>query len=209
VEQENKGQIRRSCGRFSGRRVNCEYVPQIPAGAVRWVLDDPRKIPYPFVWLGERGGKVKEAVRVSAYSEPGPSDWTGWVQFKRADAPTIGTYTRIRTIERPLPRNGSKTLLLVCWECRKACRALYGWEARGQYTNSVERRNWQCRACAGLRYSSEGDALLFRGGLISRLLGLPVPDSPSPRPEPWLPYVFASPMDAVAAGFAELGNYVP
>jgi hypothetical protein len=39
-----------------------------------------------------------------------------------------------------------------------------------------------------LRYSSEGGALLIRGGMLSRLLGRPVPDLPFPRPEPWLPY---------------------
>jgi len=33
-------------------------------------------------------------------------------------------------------------------------------------------------------------ALLLRGGAISRLLGQPIPDLPSPRPESWFPYVF-------------------
>jgi hypothetical protein len=32
----------------------------------------------------------------------------------------------------------------------------------------------------------------MRGGPISRLIGYAVPDLPSPRPEPWLPYVFTS-----------------
>ena len=40
----------RSEGRFRRHRVNCEQVPFLPAWAVAWVLDDPRKIPYLFVW---------------------------------------------------------------------------------------------------------------------------------------------------------------
>jgi hypothetical protein len=41
---------------------------------------------------------------------------------------------------------------------------------------------------------------LLYGGAAGRKSAQPR----SPRPEPWLPYVFASPMDAVAAGFAGL-----
>jgi hypothetical protein len=182
-------------------RINCENIPVIPAWLVRHCLDDPRKIPYLFVWKSERDGEAKEGVRLSRYSEAGPWDWTGWVELKRTD----GTHTLVRTIERTLPRNGGKALLLICPGCRKPCRALYGWEWDNfsRRSDRCRRSNWECRCCAGLRYSSEGGALLIRGGPVSRVLGRPVPDSPSPRPELWLPYVFASPMDAVAAGFAK------
>ncbi len=46
-----------------------------------------------------------------------------------------------------------------------------------------------------LRYSSEGGALLIRGGRLSRLLRMEVPDMSSPRPELWLPYVFYDPRE--------------
>ena len=41
-------------------------------------------------------------------------------------------------------------------------------------------------------FRSEGGALVLRGGPISRLLRHSCPNLPSPRPEPWLPYVFTS-----------------
>jgi len=63
---------RRRAGRFFGRRVNCEYVPTLPAGAVRWVLDDPRKIPYLFAWKSKLYDEINEAVRVAQCGDPGP-----------------------------------------------------------------------------------------------------------------------------------------
>ena len=49
-----KGQKRRD-GRFFGRRVNCEYVPLLPAWAVGLFMDDPRKTPYLLVWRDDKG----------------------------------------------------------------------------------------------------------------------------------------------------------
>ena len=66
-------------GRFDGPRVDCEQVPLLPARAVAWVLDDSRKIPYLFVWKRAEDSSVREAVRVSAYSE-----LAGWAEIKRA-----------------------------------------------------------------------------------------------------------------------------
>src|SRR5215472_14906010 len=86
-------------GHFDGPRVDCEQVPLLPARAVAWVLDDPRKIPYLFVWKRAEDGSVREAVRVSAYSE-----LAGWADIKRTD----GTRNLIRTLLKPLPRNGGK-----------------------------------------------------------------------------------------------------
>ena len=97
----------RSEGRFRGHRVNCEQVPFLPAWAVAWVLDDPRKIPYLFVWKRPEDSSVREVVRVFAYSEPPrefPVNWTGWVEIKHPD----GTRDLIRTLLRPLPRNGGQ-----------------------------------------------------------------------------------------------------
>lgn len=56
------------------------------------------------------------------------------------------------------------------------------------------RRRGVCfRRCAGLRFSSEGGALLIRGGrLMTRYFGQPWPTVASPRPEAWLPLIFSS-----------------
>ena len=48
--------------------MDCEQVPLLPAWAVAWALDDPRKIPYLFVWKRPEDSSVREVVRVSAYS---------------------------------------------------------------------------------------------------------------------------------------------
>jgi hypothetical protein len=64
-------QRNRRGGRFFGRKVNLEYVPLLPAGAVRWVLDDPRKIPYLLVWKSDRDGEVKDAIRLARCGDPG------------------------------------------------------------------------------------------------------------------------------------------
>jgi hypothetical protein len=177
-------------GRFFGPRVNCEHVPQLPAGVVRLVLNDPRKIPYLLVWKSERDGEIKEAVRVV---DLGPTLYLSdadSIEVKR----TEGSVTHLRVLMRPLPRNSGYDTLLACPICCSLRRALYGWVAGGQFTNSAQRSSWQCRTCAGLRYTSEGTYIprqfRFLGGY--------------PRPEPWYPYVFSSPADAVAAGFCTL-----
>jgi hypothetical protein len=190
-------QRKRRGGRFVGRRVNCEYVPLLPAGIVRFVLHDPREIPYLLVWQDEGDGQIKETVRVSRFSEPWPCDWTGWVEIKRGD----GTRTLVRTLERALPRNGGKTLLLACPDCAKLCRGIYGWVPGGQYTTSVYRSHWKCRRCAGLRYASEGGALFVRSrGIIGFLFGVRHSDRPISR----YPLVFSSPANAAEAGFCTL-----
>ena len=186
-------QYRRS-GRFFGRRVNCEHVPSLPAWIMGQVLDDPRKIPYLLVWRSRSDGTAREAVRVARYSEPpGPfrMDWTGWVEAKRPD----GARSLIRTIVRPLPRNGGKSRLLVCPNCQIPGRSLFGWEVDywGRYTTSARTCPWRCRGCAGLRYESEGGGLVHRGrGAIARLFETYGGPLRSPRLEPWLPDVFTS-----------------
>jgi hypothetical protein len=189
-------------GRFFGRRVNCEYVPALPALAVRRVFDDPRKIPYLLIWRSDRDGEVKEAVRVSRVDRPSDLPAADFIEIKRTD----GSVSRIRAIKWSLPRNGAYTILLACPFCCALRRALYAWEPGGQYTSSVQRCGWQCRKCARLRYSSEGGALVLRGGPISRLLRMEFPDMFSPRPDPWCPYLFTSVQDAIAAGIVGPGD---
>ena len=93
--------------RYVGPRVNCESVACLPAGALAWVLNDPRQVPCLMVWKDDRSDEVIEAVRVAAYNEPGAweLDWAGCVEIKRTNGSPSWIRT-IRTIERPMPRNG-------------------------------------------------------------------------------------------------------
>ena len=187
-------------GRFYGPRVNCEQVPLLPARAVAWVLDDPRKIPYLFVWKRPEDSSVREVVRISAYSEPPrqfPVNWAGWAEIKRPG----GTRDRIRTLLRPLPRNGGKARLLICPYCKTPCRGLYGWELGRPFTARIMRSTWGCWKCNSLRYASEGGALVHHErGAFGRLIESLCGPARSDRPEPWLPYVFTSPEKAAEAG---------
>jgi hypothetical protein len=187
-------------GRFFGRRVNCEHVPLLPSWAVARMLDDPRKIPYLLIWKNSSDGTVQEAVRIAPYYEKpglGGLDWTGAVEIERHDR----TRSFIRTLLRPLPRNGAQVRLLICPYCQTPRRALYGWQPGGQYTSSAVTCSWQCRSCAGLRYVSEGEALVFRSRwAFARLIEQRFGGCRSPRPERWLPYVFTSPEEAAEAG---------
>lgn len=187
-------QRKRRGGRFFGRRVNCEQVPLLPAWAVAWVLDDPRKIPYLLVWKNPRSGIVEEAVRISRHDERPYLDgivWNDAVEIKRTD----GTSTIICAVPRPLPRNGGNTRLLFCPYCQIPRRALYAWEVDhwGRYTTSARTAAWKCRACASLRYTSEGGALVLRSRWsFFRMIEQRYGGFRSPRPEPWYPYVFTS-----------------
>ena len=186
--------------RYFGPRVNCESVPCLPAGAVAWVLSDPRQIPYLMVWKDDRSEKVIEAVRVAAYSEPPgpvPLDWTGWVQVKR----TNGSRSLLCTIERLMPRNGGRARFLVCPFCQRTRGALYGWELNPTRLHAAFIARWQCRECARLRYASEGGALAYRPRTgLGRLMAALEDFTRHQRPEPWYPYVFSSPELAAEAG---------
>jgi hypothetical protein len=183
----------RCSGRFFGRRVNCEQVPLLPAGAVAWVLDDSRKIPYLLIWRSRSDGTVQEAARIA------PHNWMGAVEIKRHD----GTRNFISTLLRPLPRNGGRVRLLICPYCQTPRRGLYGWEPGGRFTTSFVRSTWGCWKCNGLRYASEGGALVHRGrGAIYRMFRAACGPCRSERPEQWYPYVFTSPQEAAEAGVA-------
>jgi hypothetical protein len=185
--------------RYLGPRANCESVPCLSAGVVARVLDDPRRVPYLVLWQDRFSEAISEAVRVSIYSDPAPLDrdldWTGWVEVKRTD----GTRSLVQTVKHALPRNGGLDRLVICPNCQRLRRALYAWEVDRSYTNSARVTRWRCRVCAGLRYTSEGGALVFRprtelGRQIQAIEGV----SKSPRPALWYPYVFADPRDAEA-----------
>lgn len=193
-------------GRFFGRRVNCEQVPLLPAWAVARVLDDPRKIPYLLVWRSDRDGQVKEALRVAPHSDTRSSSGDNrevfsaahreslprdWVIVRRTD----GSCQNICTLLRPVARNGGTVRLLICLCCQLPRRALYGWQVDGwgRYTNSARICSWRCRACASLRYASEGGALVLRSRWsFFRMIEQRYGGCRSPRPKPWYPYVFTS-----------------
>lgn len=193
--------IRRYEGRFHGFRVNCEQVPVLPAWVVRWVWDDPRQTPYLLVWKSRSDDKIKEAVRLMRVVPiPGLIEAAS-VEVKRTD----GSVVRVYLVWRRQP-HGGRSLLLRCSSFLRPYRPLYGARVGVDGRFYVARRaDWECRTCAELRYSSEGGALLIRcGRMMSGLFGRPAGSLSSPRPEPWLPYVFASPTDAAAAGFCAL-----
>jgi hypothetical protein len=199
VEQRKQG--RAWNGHFLGfwARLNCENMPIIPAWLVRSNLSDPRRIPYLLVWNDKRDSEIMEAVRLARFVEPTNSRvLDNYVELKRSD----GSATVLRIVWRMLPRNGGRALLLVCSYCNTPRRHVYGWEwdSFSGWSNRVRTISWRCRSCARLRYSSEGGALVLRGGPISRLLRMNVPDMSSPRPESWLPLVFTSPEEAAEAG---------
>jgi hypothetical protein len=192
--QQRRAQITRDGGRFYGFRVNCEQVPMLPAWAIRTVLDDPRKIPYLFVWKWQSSGEVKEAIRVIRRSGRASLPNTDEVELKRTDGSVVAIYP----VWRGLPRGGGRSLLLHCPTCGRPCRALYGAKVGDDGRFYVARcANWECRRCAKLRYSSEGGALLIRPG--RRLSGL-FGTFRSPRPDWWLFYVLTSPEAAAEAG---------
>ena len=179
--------------------MNCEYVPALPAGVVRQLLNDPRRIPYLLIWRSPRDGGVKEVVRVTSLGPPPYLPDTESIEVKRPE----GSASYVRVIKRSLPRNGGYAILFSCPICWSPRRALYGWEPGGQYTSSAQRSPWQCRRCAGLRYASEGGALVLRSrGSWFRRLEMEYGTTRSDRPEPWYPYVFSNPADASTAGVA-------
>jgi hypothetical protein len=159
---------------------------------VRSNLNDPRRIPYLFVWKDARDGEIMEAVRLARYVEPTNSRVTAsHVEIKRTD----GSATVLRIVWRMLPRNGGRTLLLVCSYCNKPRRYVYGWEwdSFSGWSNRVRQVSWRCRSCARLRYSSEGGYLRPTGlGRLGRLGVMLRAYGSLPRPKSWLPYVFTS-----------------
>jgi len=174
-------------GRFAGNlRVNCEKVPRLPAWAVRRVLDDPAQTPHVLIWR-ESEEEIAEAVRIEVNPEcPWPELRGLEVIVSRLEdgRPAGGDF--LHGVFRPLPRGGAREFLLVCQECQKPRRHLYAWNVWGWRLQSSPR--WPCRRCAGLRYASEGGALLIRSRhwLVKALDGA-LGMNREPRPGPWDP----------------------
>jgi hypothetical protein len=168
---------------FRGFRVNCESIPRLPAWTVRWALDDPRQLPYLLVWQWMDAGPIKEALRVSRAS------LVKGVLLKRVD----GSSQIVGIARRPLPQNGGSAFFLICPSCRVPRRYLYGWSVS---LRRVVQSLWKCRACAGLRYRSEGT---YISPWLRHLGGYP-------RTPPWDPWAFSHPLRLAETGFLESGS---
>jgi hypothetical protein len=192
----SKPTIRGWGGRFLGYRIDCERVPMLPAWAVRVVWDDPRRLPYLLIWKHPRDGTNKDAVRIVRQVPRTGFPEAESVEIKRTDGSIVPIYLAWRG--QP---HGGRSLLLKCWQCQRPSRALYGWKVGndGRYLCAAL-ADWQCRKCAQLRYASEGGALLYRSGVVSRILRMPCEATKCPRPDVWLPYVFSSPDAARETG---------
>jgi len=183
---------------LGGLRVNVESVPRLPAAAVRWALDDPRRRPYLLLWRDWRADdrqrirsdEIREALLVARYtpketvlhgyryveSVPPAEEWAKVTTLDGQSEKPTGFVRALRVVRIPLPRNGGRALLLICpgFGCGRPRRYLYAWEVMG---SRIVRRPWLCRTCARLRYASEGEGRN--------------PWGPYPR-DPWDPYVFSS-----------------
>lgn len=139
--------------------------------------------------MSRRDGLVKEAVHVARFIPQTRLQEADSILVQRAGGSTVPVYLAWRC--QP---HGGRSLLLRCWQCQKPSRALYGVRVGNDGRYYVARpADWECRRCAGLRFSSEGGALLIRGGrLMTRYFGHPWPTVASPRPERWLPFMFSS-----------------
>jgi hypothetical protein len=178
---------RRKNGRFDGYRVNCEMIPCLPARIVSKCLSDPRRVPYLLIWTGRRSGMPMEVARLAFFCYTSDLLSSGPAELKRAD----GSKVSIRLTQKAYKP------MLICNYCQKPRCALYGWEIN-KVVQNVRPAGWLCRVCAGLTYSSEGQALHIRRLLpdlkqFSHLLR-------KSRPDPWEPLVFASPWAAADAG---------
>ena len=165
-------------GRFFGLRIDCERVPMIPAWIVRWVLDDPVDGQYLLVWKNQWSDGIGESVRIKRVAPPACFPDVEAIEIWRSER----SITDVHVFRRPLPRNGGNDVFLECPGCRKFRRALYGWAAGGLTTRSAFKSQWQCRECAGLRYASEGGALVIRPrGFLRRMFGVERAKRPEPR----------------------------
>jgi hypothetical protein len=155
----------------------------LPAWVVRRVWDDPRDLVYVLNWNGRQDRALKERVRIyrnTRGSNPSGADSVEIMFFR-------GGNVEVCLEWRPQP-HGGRSLMLRCTRCQRPCRALYGSRVGvdGRYY-VVKRARWHCRQCAGLRYSSEGGALVLRGSVLTKSLMRPCSDFRISRPRRWLP----------------------
>jgi len=117
VSEGPESRKRRKNGRFDRYRVNCEYVPCLPARIVSQCLSDPRGVSYLLLWKGRRWGAVQEVVRLAS-RYPTRSDWfsSGWAEVKRGDGSQVNIH---------LTQIAYKSML-ICNSCQKGALFMDG-----------------------------------------------------------------------------------
>lgn len=130
-------------GRFAGSRANVENVPRLPTFPARWVLDDPRRRPYFVLWTSE-----DDDCRYGLKMAPGEEGDAVLITLEN------GETSRIPILRRPLPRGTGTALFYRCLWCQKPRRSLYRLTLSGR--RLVDYLGLRCRACAGLRFASQG-----------------------------------------------------
>lgn len=159
---------------------HCEQVPSLPAWAIRMVLDDPLNLAQLFVWRWPWDEKIEDAMLVKRVVSPACFPDVEAIELRRS----ARNITEVHVFRRPMPRNGGYDILMECPDCRKLRRTLYGRTAGVAITRSAFQSEWRCCTCAGLRYASEGSALLVRSrGIVGKIFGI----ARAPRPKSWLP----------------------
>lgn len=171
-------------GYFVGERarINCEAVPVLPARLVRNLFDEQKS--YLLEWRSPFGEqKIFDSVTITFHRTP--HDYIDLLRH------THGPDAVVKIIWRAQPRSRGYVLSLACPGCSASKFFLYGaeWDKFSGRSNRVRFIGWLCRTCAHLRYSSEGNGLLIRGGPLSKLIGMYVPDERHERPALWLPEV--------------------
>lgn len=172
AEMGRERRARRSDGQFVGAcRVNVESVPRLPATSVRVVADDPRRVPYLFLWRRESSGEIEVAVRIFCRLGLGNREL---IEVTRPEGTSDVLYGSRRIIH-----NGGTDLFLNCPRCNRPRRYLYAWAVEDGRIKTAE---WPCRFCGGLRYQLEGTYIPSEWRLLGR----------HPRPETWDPIVYSS-----------------
>src|SRR5262249_51727278 len=128
-------------------------LPRLPTFPARWVLEDPRRRPY-FVFWTDPFDETTISAAIRLETAGGGiliSDHRGEIQ--------------VGIVRRPLPGGRATAILYRCPGCEHPRRYLYA--AVKSYGLP-----WQCQACAGLRWQSQGQYLSGFGRGIRYYLGV-------------------------------------
>jgi photosystem II stability/assembly factor-like uncharacterized protein len=124
---------RDSDGRFyGGRRINCESIPRLRAASVRFAVEDPRRIPFVFLWRDRweqpleaavvvRDRSAEETVEVIREHDGG--------HVRRAARHPRGDRQRI-TVPRPVKRRAGASLIEFSFKTSRMTRRVMTVRAR-------------------------------------------------------------------------------
>jgi hypothetical protein len=169
-------------GRFSGIRFNLENVPRLPTFPAHWALEDLRGRAYLVFWVAD-DGSLAYLLRVQRIDD-------GKAVVVATPA---GRSRRIEVVHRALPNRIGTTILYRCPVCKRPRRYLYGLAA--SMRGLVDHFGFQCQACAGLRWASQGRYRIKLersvAGALGSIYGQPVRMT-MPR-SPWDPRAVSDP----------------